>query len=275
MPFEDTPNPATNPLYRKQAGYKTPEKAQKSKGAVSFTSSKNDVNDGGRFPANVILTYDESDFDEVCGNMPDTTSTYNENANHETEIHRENADTLKYGYKERMESGFNDSGNACRYFYCAKASKKDRDNGLIQFEEKTGVDITGRKESSNGLTWDEGKYAYGNAFAGAGSPKKNFHPTVKPVDLMQYLVRLVSPKGATILDIFNGSGSTGKAVAFENRERDADYKYIGIELDPEYCKISESRIDYAVNQFKYDILEEKAENDKIGQLTIFDFIDED
>lgn len=97
--------------------------------------------------------------------------------------------------------------------------------------------------------------------------------TVKPVELMQYLVRLVSPKGATILDIFNGSGSTGKAVAFENRERQANYKYIGIELDPEYCKISEMRIDYALNKYVYDVEEEIAENHEKGQMSIFDFIE--
>lgn len=81
---------------------------------------------------------------------------------------------------------------------------------------------------------------------------------------MQYLVRLVCPKGATILDIFNGSGSTGKAVAFENRERNANYKYIGIELDPEYCEISKARIDYALHKYEYDsqVQLEVIENDK-------------
>ena len=102
-----------------------------------------------------------------------------------------------------------DNGNASRYFYCAKASSKDRDEGLDKFANK------------------------------------NNHPTVKPTALVQYLVRLVTPKGGTILDIFNGSGSTGKAVAYENKERDANYKYIGIELDPEYCEISKARIKYA------------------------------
>ena len=72
-----------------------------------------------------------------------------------------------------------------------------------------------------------------NAFQRGETLRKNTHPTVKPTDLMQYLVRLVSPKGATILDPFNGSGSTGKAVMFENKERDANYKYIGIELTDE------------------------------------------
>jgi site-specific DNA-methyltransferase (adenine-specific) len=62
---------------------------------------------------------------------------------------------------------------------------------------------------------------------------------------MQYLVRLVTPKGETILDPFMGSGSTGKAVAYENNDRNADYSFIGIELNPEYCDIAERRIEFA------------------------------
>jgi site-specific DNA-methyltransferase (adenine-specific) len=78
--------------------------------------------------------------------------------------------------------------------------------------------------------------------------KRNRHPTVKPVEICQYLVRLVTPKGGTVLDPFNGSGSTGKAVMYENRERDADYKYIGIELTEEYLPISDARISVIANQ---------------------------
>ena len=218
----------------------------------------------GRFPSNVILTYDETDFDEVCGGLPDTVSTYNESGPHEKELHRQNGDVLKYGYKERTDSGFNDSGSAARYFYCAKASKKDRDSGLEKLESKMFHRMRPDADEDNptGLN-TEGRFA--------PVLRKNIHPTVKPVELMQYLVRLVTPKGGTVLDIFNGSGSTGKAVAFENRERDADYKYIGIELDPEYCEISKGRIDYAVNKFEYDLMEEIEEQKKTGQLSLFDF----
>lgn len=153
----------------------------------------------GRFPANVI--HDGSE--EVVKDMPNT------KGNNPKEL----GDSGFWFESERcdkqMSRGYEDEGSASRYFYCAKASKKDRDEGLDKFDAK------------------------------------NIHPTVKPVSLMQYLVRLVTPKGGTVLDIFNGSGSTGKAVAYENKERDADYKYIGIELDPEYCEISKARIKYA------------------------------
>ena len=213
----------------------------------------------GRFPANTILTYDETDFEEVCGGFPNTKDyggSTKTTANNNIQF-QSSRETYITRYKE--------SGSASRYFYCAKASKKDRDEGLEEFAEKNGVDITGRKENTNGLTWDGGKYAYGNAFAGAGSPKKNTHPTVKPTELMQYLVRLVSPNGATILDCFNGSGSTGKAVMYENREHHKNYKYIGIELTEEYLPISKARIEYVIN------LPEERDN----QMTIFDFIGEE
>ena len=77
---------------------------------------------------------------------------------------------------------------------------------------------------------------------------------------MQYLVRLVTPNGGTILDPFNGSGSTGKAVMYENHDRNKNYKYIGIELTEEYLPIAKARIEYVCN-----LKEEK-------QTTIEDFI---
>ena len=102
---------------------------------------------------------------------------------------------------------------------------------------------------------------------------KNDHPCVKPCNLMQYLIRLVTPKGGTILDPFNGSGSTGKAAMFENKDRNADYKYIGIELTPEYLPISKARIEYAINYV--DVIQEKpmsAEKKKMlnNQMSLFD-----
>jgi len=91
-------------------------------------------------------------------------------------------------------------GEPARFFYFPKASKKDRNEGLLEGETST-------------------------------------HPCVKPTSLMQYLVRLVTPKGGICLDPFMGSGSTGKACALEG------FDFIGIELDPEYFKIAEARIE--------------------------------
>ncbi len=215
------------------------------------------ANDNGRFPANVILTYDETDFDEVCGGFPDTKS--NIEIPNQKHTFKGNKDAFQYGYKMRYGSGFNDEGNASRYFYCAKASKKDRDEGLELFEDV--------KKPEYCLQYHEGKQRNEDVF------RKNIHPTVKPIELMQYLVRLVTPKNATILDCFMGSGSTGKAVMFENRERNANYHFIGIEMTEEYLPICKARIDYALNKYEYDFQKQLQEEKDKGQLSIFDFME--
>ncbi len=202
----------------------------------------------GRFPANTILTYDETDKEEVCSGFPDTKSSKTNSklldirGNNYNNAHK----TLEVAY----ERGYVDEGSAARYFYCAKASKKDRDEGLDQFEtKKTGELQGGRQEGSAGsIMLNADGTTRVNPYAGGGTPKKNIHPTVKPTSLMQYLVRLVTPNGGTVLDPFNGSGSTGKAVMYENKERHKGYKYIGIELSQEYLEISKARIEYVIEK---------------------------
>ena len=103
------------------------------------------------------------------------------------------------------------------------------------------------------------------------SIKKNFHPTVKPIDLMQYLVRMFTPKGGAILEPFAGSGSTGKATMFENRERNANYTITMIEITHEYIPIIKARCDYAINKYKYDDEKALRERKEKGELNIFDF----
>lgn len=234
-------------------GWNRPWMEDKEKDKLRQELAIEKANSLGRFPANTILTYDETDYDEVCGGMP--IGGKNGSVSKRYEIN--NQVYGDYGRCNTFEA-YDDSGSASRYFYNAKASKKDRDDGLLLFEEKQITDGSIRSNSETG-----------RMFGGNPALKKNIHPTVKPSELMQYLVRLVTPKGGTVLDIFNGSGSTGKACMFENRERNANYKYIGIELDPEYCKISEVRIDYALNKFKYDVLEAIKENEEKGQLSLF------
>ena len=211
----------------------------------------NNVSDKlGRFPANTILTYDETDFDEVCGGFPNTKTGW---TNKDITRSKENIN-VDFGVKVGMTGNhYEDSGSASRYFYCAKASKKDRDEGLETFEAKQKYYCDGRGNSLE---------IFGSTDGGR-KPLKNIHPTVKPTELMQYLIRLVSPKGAVILDPFNGSGSTGKAVMYENKERNKDYKYIGIELTEEYLPIAQARIEYVCN-----LIEEEKTQDK--QITIFD-----
>ena len=176
--------------------------------------NENNISDTlGRFPANTILTYDETDYEEVCGGFPDTKGNNPKELGEKGFWFEEERDS------KQMSKGYDDSGSASRYFYCAKASKKDRDEGLDSFEESKTTDgcIRSNEESAR-------------KFGANSALRKNTHPTVKPTDLMQYLIRLVTPNGGTILDPFNGSGSTGKAVMYENKERNKNYKYIGIEL---------------------------------------------
>ena len=124
-----------------------------------------------------------------------------------------------------------------RFFYCAKASKQDRNEGLEEFEEKEDIEMTGRKKDSAGLLRVRKDGSIGeNPYAGKSAKAFNHHPTVKPTKLMQYLCRLVTPRGGVVLDPFMGSGSTGKACKLEG------FQFIGIELDKEYCKIAEARI---------------------------------
>jgi len=101
------------------------------------------------------------------------------------------------------EEATQNMGDAARYFYCAKASKRDRNEGLEEMPLLTGGEATNRADGSAGVN---------NPRAGAGRTggNRNTHPTVKPTDLMRYLVRLVTPPGGTVLDPFAGSGSTGK-----------------------------------------------------------------
>ena len=210
----------------------------------------------GRFPSNVILTYDETDFDEVCGGMP-TSDRPNGNITKNYKIN--NQIYGNYGYCNTFNA-YQDSGSASRYFYCAKASKKDRDEGLDMFEEKQTTDGCIRENS-------EAARMYGaNSIS-----KKNIHPTVKPIDLMQYLVRMFTPKGGAILEPFAGSGSTGKATMFENRERNANYTITMIEITHEYIPIIKARCDYAINKYKYDDEKALRERKEKGELNIFDF----
>ena len=99
-----------------------------------------------------------------------------------------------------------------------------------------------------------------NPFQRGETLRKNIHPTVKPVELMQYLVRLVTPNGGTILDPFMGSGSTGKAVMYENNEKDKNYTFIGIELEKEYYEIANARISYANGDI---VIKELDENNNV------------
>lgn len=179
----------------------------------------------GRFPANFI--HDGSD--EVVGLFPDTT--------------KGTARTGRVGGQNGLyENGHNpdyigtwygDSGSAARFFYCAKTSKADRNEGLDDFPTKQKI-FNGQNDTSSDYV--EGSVE--NKFTTQPSP--NHHPTVKPTELMRYLCKLVTPPNGVILDPFMGSGSTGKGAVKEG------FDFIGIDQSSEYCEIARARIEYAL-----------------------------
>ena len=171
----------------------------------------------GRFPANFI--HDGSD--EVLELFPRAKGgAY--------PAKRGQAVNTSFAGGQETEGGFRamgDDGSAARFFYCAKASKKDRNEGLDGFEPKREAD----RIIDDGVGGD-------NPRNRSNTPKLNHHPTVKPTDLMRYLCRLVTPPNGTVLDPFTGSGSTGKAAVLEG------FNFLGIEQSAEYVEIAKARI---------------------------------
>jgi DNA modification methylase len=160
-------------------------------------SNANQPDEQGRWPANII--HDGSQL--IIDQFP-------ESKGQQGRVGPEHGDKKSintygdYGARHVMEPR-SDSGSAARFFYCAKTSPLDRNEGL-----------------PDGIL--------------------NDHPTVKPTDLMRYLIRLVTPKGGLVLDPFRGSGSTGKAAMYEH------CKFVGIDMDEKWESISRYRIEYAI-----------------------------
>lgn len=193
----------------------------------------------GRFPANLI--HDNSEEVREC--FPETKTgggdktnkgirgesignvygNYNPNPNpKEHEVDLGNASRFFKSITSEFNPSYtNGTGDFKQYFksiiYQAKASKSERNKGCEEIDAQIRVrqGLAGEKKDT---------------------VSSNFHPTVKPVALMEYLIKMVTPKGGTVLDPFMGSGSTGVAA------KKNGYDFIGIELDKEYCKIAEKRI---------------------------------
>jgi site-specific DNA-methyltransferase (adenine-specific) len=182
----------------------------------------------GRWPANFI--HDGSE--EVVALFPDTKSGGGDK--HGRKASTFCASTDWEAYKGTSNGG--DSGSAARFFYCAKASKADRDEGCEKLQERSAGECVDRVEGSAGMESPR-------AGAGRTSGSRNHHPTVKPTDLMRYLCRLVTPPSGIVLDPFMGSGSTGKAAMLEG------FAFVGIEREAEYVEIAKARIEAVKNLF--------------------------
>ena len=203
-------------------------------------------NNTGRWPANIM-------FDEEAAEMLDNEvgiTEYNKKrkpGNYKGGHRKEYVGTDNNPIVKKVDGNFySDKGGPSRFFYVPKASKKDRDEGLDEFEEKSQRETSGGSRDFNARCANCGKKFIGSpsTICSCDNPvtdnqvfkKKNNHPTVKPTDLMLYLIKLVTPRGGIVLDPFMGSGSTGKAAIR------GGYNFIGIEMEEEYIKIAEARI---------------------------------
>ena len=171
----------------------------------------------GRFPANII--HDGSE--EVLEIFPETKSG--------TGAIRKNAKGLfGLGGDNKPNIEYDDKGSAARFFYCAKASKAERNMGLDDFDKKSNAFMATKNGTSGKASKGMERFKT--------QPKANYHPTVKPIKLMEYLVRLITPKEGIVLEPFAGSGTTLIAC------KQQGFNYIGIEREQEYCDIAEARL---------------------------------
>ena len=174
----------------------------------------------GRWPANLI--HDGSD--EVLAGFPQTGPSKSGGKAGAIGYHAGGSGADRGGHDDN-------GGSAARFFYAAKASKRDRDEGLEGFDRVA----TGAMDGNSGRS---GQRTAGDGVTPVEQPvRANIHPTVKPTDLMAYLCRLVTPPGGVVLDPFMGSGSTGKAAVREG------FQFVGIEREVEYLRIATARIE--------------------------------
>lgn len=220
---------------RERVSEASQERRYGDKGGTNFTATPG-VRGGdpaGRWPANVI--HDGSE--EVLQAFPDAKGQQGDLK----ETGRPRLSLGRFGdmappraHPARIES----ETSAARFFYCAKASRADRNEGLDSLPDR--ADGMNSNTSGQHITRRDGW---------TPEPVKNHHPTVKPTDLMRYLCRLVTPPGGLVLDPFMGSGSTGKAAILEG------FRFVGCELQAEYIEIASARIRHAAatEQHQYEL----------------------
>lgn len=239
----------------------------------------------GRWPANVVFDEEAARLlDEQTGTLtthPGTMRSDSGGGGYGSLPNRPVGTALSAG----------DSGGASRFFYVAKASSAERNAGLDGFEEQRRAvatygsmrvqvcNVCGRRGNGprggaachDDWAWheqtDDGR--------GGGGPVRNSHPTVKPIALMRWLVRLVTPPGGTVLDPFAGSGTTGCAAVLEG------FNFVGIEREAEYVVIAKARIAWWARHpdgvelvRRLEMEKERAAVADAGQVSIFDLLGE-
>jgi len=181
----------------------------------------------GRWPANVA--HDGSD--EVLAAF----ARHGSDKGAQAPVTRRNSDKFGNNYgafegsrEEPGDSFHGEKGTADRFYFCAKTTKQDRNEGLDHLPVRDSSECVDREAGSAGMNSPR-------AGAGRTSGNRNHHPTVKPTELMRWLCRLVTPPGGTVLDPFAGSGSTGKAAMLEG------FGFVGVEKDGDYLDIATAR----------------------------------
>jgi site-specific DNA-methyltransferase (adenine-specific) len=224
----------------------------KSSGGILNQTGEQHITSGGagRWPANILLD------EEAAALLDEQSGVSKSPAPYIRSVDASRAEWLALPKPNgSLNDSYGDSGGASRFFYVAKASRAERNAGLdgfaairratsygsmrhpqcnvcgtraINWEKRKGMPSCGHDDFSYVEQTADGKHP--------GNPERNIHPTVKPVDLMRYLITLVTPKGGTVLDPFMGSGTTAVAAIGEG------VNWIGCEREPEYVAIIEARI---------------------------------
>jgi DNA modification methylase len=191
-------------------------------GGFNYSSHASPTQVVGRWPANIIL-------DEQAAELLDEQSGITKG----TDRQGFPGGKTFGGSEMKATTGtwYGGQGGASRFFYVAKASKRDRNEGLDELEETVSGSYAGNVANKGNKIGANPKRP--------NQPAKNNHPTVKPTALMEYLVKLVTPPNGTVLDPFTGSGSTGKAAILQG------FNFIGIEMTEEYVPIIEGRLKHA------------------------------
>ena len=228
-----------DPSFGKGGGSKIGSGTKANQHATSYSMGKGEVkpqHPQGRWPANLIL-------DEEAGAMLDEQSGKLESG-YRPNSKNHNA-TNVYGGNALFESKtirkdtitFNDKGGASRFFYCAKSSKRERNAGLEGMEER---DLDPKSKNKGNFIGSklviDPRHKNGGYESAVRKPTANSHPCIKPIKLMEYLCKLVTPPKGTILDPFMGSGTTGIAA------RNLGFDFVGIEMNKEYFEIAKGRI---------------------------------
>lgn len=220
---DETEAKAKNDHERFESGPRTNSVRRSSVTYNADTRPRETWNPGGRWPPNVIVDGEAAWLlDEASGHLPEGFARKSN-----TEVGKRTGHVYGGIKNTGKDSGYPDGGGgASRFVYVAKADESERDAGLDELPIFAAAELVEREEGSAGIN---------NPRAGAGRTsegRRNMHPTVKPIDTMRWLIRLVTPLGGRILDPFFGSGTTGVAAAIEGVDA------LGIELDTAHALIA-------------------------------------